>query len=347
MATNRGNRQWRLRAHPEGMPKESDWEFAETAIPEPGEGQITARALWLSVDPYMRGRIAPIQSYARGVLPGEVMGGGGVGVVTRSRHPGFAEGDVVESMGWGWQDYATLGPQGTRKIDPRHGPIRHSLGVLGMPGLTAYFALLDVGQPRPGETVVVSSASGAVGQVVGQIAKLMGCRAVAVAGGKAKLDWCRELGYDAGVDYKSGDLRAALAAATPDGVDVYFDNTAGAIFDAAMERLNLRGRIIQCGTIDIYNRVGEPDIGLRHHRQMLVKRARWQGFLYPDYAHRSEEGLTRLAAWLREGKLRYREDVVDGIENMPRAFLRLLTGENFGKQLVRVAPEPESLARAR
>ena len=336
------NRQWRLRAHPQGMPKETDWELVGTPIPEPGEGEIVARASWLSVDPYMRGRIAPVQSYAKGVLPGEVMAGGGVGAVIRSRHPGFREGDVVESMAWGWQDHATLRAAGTRKVDPALGPIRHALGVLGMPGLTAYFAFLDVGQPRVGDTVVVSSASGAVGQIVGQIAKLMGCRAVAVAGSAAKLAWCRELGYDAGVDYKSGDLRAALAAATPDGIDVYFDNTAGPIFDAVMERINLRARIVQCGTIDTYNRAGEPDVGVRHHRHMLVKRARWQGFLYPDYAHRADEGLARLASWLSEGKLRYREDVVDGLENMPRAFLRLLTGENFGKQLVRVAPESDA-----
>jgi len=163
---------------------------------------------------------------------------------------------------------------------------------------------------------------------------------VAVAGGSAKLQWCRELGYDAGVDYKSGDLRAALAAATPDGVDVYFDNTAGPIFDAVMERINLRARIVQCGTIDTYNRAGQPDTGLRHHRHMLVKRARWQGFLYTDYVHRSEEGLARLSQWIREGKLRYREDIAEGIETMPTAFLRLLTGDNLGKQLVRVAPEP-------
>jgi len=334
------NRQWRLVARPDGLPRAEHWRLETGPVPEPGEGQIVARACWLSVDPYMRGRIAAGPSYARPVEPGEVMQGGGVGVVVASRLAGFKPGDIVESMGWGWQDYATLGAQGTRKVDPALGAMRHALGVLGMPGLTAYFAFLETGSPRVGDTVVVSSAAGAVGQVVGQIAKLMGCRAVAITGGPAKAAWCREIGYDAAVDYKSADLRAALAAATPEGVDVYFDNTAGPIFDAVMERINLRARIVQCGTIDTYNRPGQPDTGLRHHRHMLVKRARWQGFLYTDVAHRAEEGLSRLSVWLRDGRLRYAEDVADGIEAMPAAFLRVLTGANLGKQLVRVAPEP-------
>ena len=334
------NRQWRLRARPDGMPTAETWAFTETPVPEPGDGQVVARACWLSVDPYMRGRISAGPSYARPVEPGEVMQGGGVGVVVASRNPALKPGDIVESMAWGWQDYATLDPRGTRKVDPALGPMRHALGLLGMPGLTAYFAFLDVGAPRVGDVVVVSSASGAVGQVVGQIATLMGCRAVAIAGGAEKTAWCRELGYAAAIDYKAGALREDLAAATPAGVDVYFDNTAGPIFDAVMERINLRARIVQCGTIDTYNRPGQPDVGLRHHRHMLVKRARWQGFLFTDYVHRTDEGLERLAVWLREGRLRYREDVVDGIERMPEALLRVLTGRNLGKQLVRVSPEP-------
>jgi NADPH-dependent curcumin reductase CurA len=338
------NRRWRLKTRPQGMPKESDWELVASPPPSPGEGRLVARACWLSVDPYMRGRVAAVQSYAKGVEPGEVMQGGGVGVVVASRHPAFREGDVVESMGWGWQDYAELAPQAARKVDPTLGPMRHALGVLGMPGLTAYFALLDVGKPRPGDTVVVSSASGAVGQVVGQIAKIAGCRAVAVAGSAAKLAWCRELGFDAGVDHRANDMPAALAAACPAGIDVYFDNTGGPIFDAVMPLIAVGARIVQCGVIATYNRIGEPDIGVRHHRQLLVKRASWTGFLYTDWVHRNAEGLARLAGWIREGRMRYREDVVDGIEAMPRAFLRLLTGENFGKQLVRVAPEPASFA---
>jgi NADPH-dependent curcumin reductase len=334
------NRQWRLKSRPTGMPSVENWEMVETPVPEPGEGQIVARACWLSVDPYMRGRISAGPSYAKPVEPGEVMQGGGVGIVVRSRHPAFQPGDIVESMGWGWQDYATLNPMGTRKVDPALGPMRHAVGLLGMPGLTAYFAFLDVGSPRVGDTVVVSSASGAVGQVVGQIAKLMGCRAVAVAGGPAKLEWCRELGYDAGVDYKHGDLRAQLAEATPEGVDVYFDNTAGPIFDAVMERINLRARIVQCGTIDTYNRAGQPDTGLRHHRHMLVKRARWQGFLYTDYVHRAEEGLVRLSRVAARGQAALPRGHRRGDRGHAEAFLRLLTGDNLGKQLVRVSPEP-------
>ncbi len=334
------NRRWLLRARPQGMPVESDWTLAEGPPPAPREGEILARACWLSVDPYMRGRVAAVQSYARGVEPGEVMAGGGVGVVVESRHPAFAVGDVVESMAWGWQDFAVLPPAAARKVDPALGPMRHALGVLGMPGLTAYFALLEIGRPRPGDTVVVSAASGAVGQVVGQIAKIAGCRAVAVAGSEAKLAWCRELDFDAGVDHRGNDLGAALAAACPGGIDVYFDNTGGPIFDAVMPLLNVGARIVQCGVIATYNRIGEPDIGVRHHRQILVKRASWTGFLYTDWVHRRDEGLARLAGWISEGRVRYREDVVEGIENMPRAFLRVLTGENFGKQLVRVAPEP-------
>jgi NADPH-dependent curcumin reductase CurA len=334
------NRRWQLKTRPVGMPKEADWELVEAPVPQPGEGRLVARACWLSVDPYMRGRVAKIASYAKGVEPGEVMQGGGVGMVVASRHPAFREGDVVESMAWGWQDYAELPPQAARKVDPKLGPMRHALGVLGMPGLTAYFALLDVGKPRAGDTVVVSAASGAVGQVVGQIAKIAGCRAVAVAGGAAKLAWCRELGFDAGVDHRANEMPAALAAACPAGIDVYFDNTGGPIFDAVMPLLTVGARIVQCGVIATYNAIEQPDIGVRHHRHLLVKRATWTGFLYTDWIHRNAEGLARLGTWVREGKIRYREDVVDGIENMPRAFLRLLSGENFGKQLVRVAPEP-------
>ena len=334
------NKQWRLKSRPLAMPELSDWEFAETPVPEPRDGEVVARACWLSVDPYMRGLITAGPSYTKPVEPGEIMQGGGVGVVVRSRAPSLAVGDIVQSMGWGWQTYATLNPAWTRKILPKHGPMRHALGILGMPGLTAYFAFLETGSPRPGDTVVVSSASGAVGQVVGQIAKLMGCRTVAIVGSEEKISWCREIGYDVSVNYKTEDLRTAIADATPDGVDVYFDNAAGPIFDAVIERINLHARIVQCGTIATYNRPGQPDTGLRHHRHILVKRARWQGFLYTDVAHRTEEGIARLGSWLNSGKLRYREDIAEGIEAMPQALLRVLSGANLGKQLVRVSPEP-------
>ncbi|HEX6980528.1 MAG TPA: zinc-binding dehydrogenase, partial [Alphaproteobacteria bacterium] len=331
------NRKFILVRHPEGMPVESDWRLIESPVPEPGDGEMLVRTIWLSVDPYMRGRISPAKGYTKGVQPGEVMVGGGVGVVVRSRRPDFREGDIVESMSFGWQDYPVLKAQGTRKVDPKLGPIRHALGILGMPGLTAYFALLDIGKPKAGETVVVSAAAGAVGQVAGQIAKIKGCRAVGVAGSDAKLAWCRELGFDAGVNHHAADLRGALKEACPDGIDIYFDNTAGPIHDAAMSLINLRARVIVVGTIALARQFEQPDIGPRHLRQILVNRARVEGFLVFDYTDRYDEGLRQLAAWMSEGKLRYREDIVEGLENTPKAFLRLLTGENFGKQLVKVS----------
>lgn len=336
------NRQIVLVRRPDGMPQESDWKLVEGPVPEPGEGEIVARASWLSVDPYMRARLSAARSYARGVEPGEVMQGGGVGAVVRSRHPGFKPGDIVESMAWGWQEYAVLRPAAARKVDPKYGPMRYALGILGMPGLTAYFALFEIGRPRAGETVVVSAASGAVGQVVGQIAKLNGCRTVAVAGDDAKLAFCKkELGYDAGINHRTTkDLGAELKAACPNGIDIYFDNTAGPIADAVMPLTNVRVRVIQCGVIAIANKVGQPDMGLRFHRQFIVSRMRMEGFLVTDYINRYDEGLAWLGRHLREGKLKYREDIVEGLENMPKAFLRLLNGTNFGKQLVKVAPEP-------
>ena len=333
------NRQFLLVRYPEGMPKESDWKLVESPVPEPGDGEMLVRTLWLSVDPYMRGRISPAKSYTKGVAPGELMVGGGVGEVVRSNTPDFKPGDIVESMAFGWQDYPVLKAAGTRKVDPSLGPIRHALGVLGMPGLTAYFALLDVAKPKAGETVVISAASGAVGQVAGQIAKIIGCRAVAVAGSAAKLVFCKELGYDAGVDHHAADLPSALAAACPDGIHIYFDNTGGPIHDAAMGLMRLRGRIVIVGRIALAAKFGQPDIGVRHLGSMLVNRLRMEGFLVFDYVDRYPEGLRQLAAWMKEGKIKYREDIVDGLESTPKAFLRLLTGENFGKQLVRVAAE--------
>jgi len=333
-----GNRQILLASYPEGMPRIGDWRMVEGPVPEPAEGEMLVRTLYLSVDPYMRGRINPGRNYTKGVAPGEVMQGGGVGEVVASRAAGFAPGDVVESMGFGWQDYPLLRAAGTRKVDPALAPVSTALGVLGMPGLTAYFGLESIGRPQPGETVVISAASGAVGQVAGQIARLRGCRTVAVAGSAAKLAWCRDtLGYDAGVDHRAADLPAALAAACPQGIDVYFDNTGGAIHDAVMGLINLRARIIICGTIALAARFGQPDIGPRHLRQILVNRARVEGLLVFDHVDRYPEGLAVLSAWLREGKLVYREDVTEGLENTPAAFIKLLTGENFGKMVVRVS----------
>ena len=331
------NRRWVLSRYPEGMPEESDWNLIETPIRDPDDGEVLIRSLYLSVDPYMRGRISPNKNYTAGVEIGGLMQGGGVGEVVKSGDPDWKPGDIAESRGFGWQEYPILKSRLLRRIDPSIAPIQSAVSYLGMPGLTAYFALLDIGNPQPGETVLVSAASGAVGQIVGQIAKIKGCRAVAVAGSEAKLAWCREIGYAAGINHREAtDLTAEIARACPDGVNVYFDNTAGPIHDAAMANLVLKARIIICGMVSLSGKFGEPDIGPRHHRQLLINRARMEGFLVSDYSDRFEEGIAELAGWYRDGQLKIREDILDGIENMPKAFLRLLSGENFGKQLVKL-----------
>jgi NADPH-dependent curcumin reductase CurA len=331
------NRQWVLASHPDGMPETCNWRLVERPIEQPGPGQLLVRAHYLSVDPYMRGRISQRRNYAAGVQIGEVMTGGGVGEVVASGHPDFAPGDVVESFTFGWQEYAVLGPAGTRRIDPGLGPIHSALSYLGMPGLTAYFAILEVGRARPGETVVVSAAAGAVGQIAGQLAKLAGCRAVAVAGSDAKLAWCRELGYDAGINHRSvNDLAGALGDACPESIDLFLDNTAGPIHDAVMQHLAPRARVVICGQVALADRFDQPDFGPRFFRQIMIARATVQGFLVFDYADRFDLARRRLAGWASAGRLRHREDILDGIEHMPAAFLRLLRGENFGKQLVRL-----------
>jgi NADPH-dependent curcumin reductase CurA len=290
----------------------------------------------------MRGRISPATNYAKGVGIGEVMQGGGVGEVVASNHPMWQPGDIAESMSFGWQQWSVLTPNlpgaaGTNKIDPAFGPVQSSLSWLGMPGLTAYFGLLELGRPRPGDTVVVSAASGAVGQLVGQIAKLSGCRAVAVAGSDEKLSWCRELGYDEGINYRTADdLTAAVRTACPDGVDVYFDNTGGPIQDAAMRNLAVGARVIICGRISQAGQFGKPEIGERLLGNLIITRASIHGLLVMDWWHRRDEALKRLSAWEGAGRLKFKEDVLDGIESMPDAFLRLLDGRNFGKQLVRL-----------
>lgn len=336
------NRRWLLAKYPEGIPSLDTWRMEAVPVPNPGPGQIVVRAKWLSVDPYMRFRMSPAKSYAKGVEIGEVMHGGGVGEVVASNHPAWKPGDVAESMNFGWQEWSVLtpdvpGPAGVNKINPSLAPIESSLSWLGMPGMTAYFGLLDVGRPRPGDTVVVSAASGAVGQLVGQIAKLNGCTAVAIAGNDDKLAWCRELGFDAGINYKTaGDLTAAVREACPGGVDVFFDNTAGPIHDAVMRNLGTGARVVICGRVAMAGQLGRPDIGERFMGQLIATRAIVQGFLVFDWWHRRDEALERLAAWQRDGRIRFREDVLEGIERMPEAFLRLLDGRNFGKQLVKV-----------
>ncbi|HUA55805.1 MAG TPA: NADP-dependent oxidoreductase [Candidatus Sulfotelmatobacter sp.] len=335
---NQINRRITLASRPDGYPGEANFKLVEAPVPSPGPGQVLVRALYLSLDPYMRGRMSDAKSYAAPVPIGGVMEGAIVGRVIASENPKFPVGTMVEGR-LGWQDYGLSDGRNIRAVDPKAGPLSYSLGVLGMPGLTAYFGLLDVCRPHAGDTVVVSAASGAVGQVVGQIAKIMDCRVVGIAGGAQKVDYVtRELGFDAGIDYKSGDLAAGLAKACPDGVDCYFDNVGGKVSDAVFANLAYRARIAICGQIALYN-VDTPEPGTRNLRFMLVNRAVMEGFLVSDFTDRWPMGLKRLSRWVREGRIKYREDVVQGLENAPKAFLRLFDGSNFGKLVVKIADE--------
>ncbi len=334
------NRQWLLANRPAETPSESDFEMVESPVPAPDDGEFVARALFLSVDPYMRGRMRDVKSYAPPALLGEVMGGGVVSQVIASKNAAFADGDIVQGN-FGWQEYATSDGSDVRSVDASLAPISTAVGVLGMPGMTAYFGLLEVGRPVAGETVVVSAASGAVGSVVGQVAKINGCRAIGIAGGAQKCAYLTDiLGFDGAVDYKATpDLQAALKDTCRDGIDVYFDNVGGATLDTVLSLINLHARIAICGMISEYN-LAEPELAPRPTRALLVNRARMQGLLVHDWADRRAEGIAQMAAWINEGKLLYKEDVIEGIENMPAAFLRLLRGENFGKQLVK-AGDPD------
>ena len=330
------NRRWLLASRPAGEPRVDNFTLDEAPVPAPGDGEALVRSHYLSLDPYMRGRMRDAKSYVPPVALGAVMTGGVVGEVVESRDPSLAAGDIVEGL-LGWQEYGVLPANQLRRVDPELAPISTAVGILGMPGITAYFGLLEIGQPQAGETVVVSAASGAVGGVVGQIAKIKGCRTVGIVGGPAKADYIQaELGYDAAVDYKAGDrIGRAVAAACPDGVDVYFDNVGGRVSDAVLPRINLHARIPVCGQISQYN-LEKPEMGPRLTGLLLVNRARMEGFIVFDFIKRYPEALSELAGWLKAGDLAYREDIIDGFENMPAALIRLLRGENFGKQLVRV-----------
>jgi NADPH-dependent curcumin reductase CurA len=335
----RTNRQVRLRSRPSGIPEAEHFEIVEVPLPDLSDGQVLVRNIYLSVEPAMRGWVSAVANYSEPVALGAVMRSLAVGRVEGSRHPDFHPGDYVTGM-FGWQDYAAVdGKTIQRKVVEMGMPISTSLGVLGLNGLTAYFALLDVGQPKPGETVVVSTAAGAVGSCVGQIARIKGCRTAGIAGGPDKVLICHEeFRYDAAVDYKADDFEPAFDAACPRGVDVYFDNTAGRISDAVMRRLNVGARVVICGTASIASWDPIPE-GPRVERQLLVKRARMQGFLIFDYAPRFPDALRELEGWVRAGQIRYREDILDGIEHAPGSIAGLYRGENLGKRLIRIATE--------
>ncbi len=331
------NRQITLAARPVGYPKESDFALVENPIPTPGAGEMLVRIIYLSLDPYMRGRMNEGKSYAPPLQIGDVMVGGTVGKVLQSNVPGFTKGDIVEGM-LGWQEYAVSDGKGLRKIDPQVAPISTALGVLGMPGLTAYFGMLEIANPQPGETVVVSGGAGAVGSAAGQIAKIRGCRVVGIAGSDAKINYMvRELGFNAAFNYRSVEnYYEVLNEICPDGIDVYFDNVGGAITDAVFRLLRTRGRVAVCGQIALYN-LEKPDQGPRPLPYLLVKQARAEGFLVFQFVERFGEALKQLTEWLKAGRLKYREDIVDGIGNAPSAFTAMLQGRNMGKQLVKLA----------
>jgi NADPH:quinone reductase len=329
------NRQFKLAARPVGMPKESDFSLVEAPMPAPREDQVLVKTAYLSVDPYMRGRITGVKSYADPVNIGDVMVGGTVGRVVESKSPNFAAGDYVSGQ-WGWQENAVADAKTLRKLDPKVAPVSTALGVLGMPGMTAYFGLLDICNPKPGETVVVSGAAGAVGSLVGQIAKIKGCRAVGIAGTDDKVEWLtKEIGFDGAFNYKTTDNYVAkLKELCPSGIDCYFDNVGGSITDAVFPLMSLFGRVSVCGQISQYN-LEKPEPGPRVLPFVLVKQLKVEGFIVTRFMARWAEGITQMAMWLKEGKLKYREDIVEGFENTSKAFIGLLQGDNTGKMLVK------------
>lgn len=338
MSSDAINHQVRLAARPVGLPKRSDWQFTETPMPKPGDREVLVRTLYLSLDPAMRGWMNEGRSYIPPVGIGEVMRAGGIGRVVASNHPDFAVGDHVNGT-LGIQDYAVLEGARLTKVEPKLAPLPVFLNTLGMPGMTAYFGLLDVGQPKPGDTVVVSGAAGAVGASVGQIAKIKGCRAVGIAGGAAK---CRylvdELGFDAAIDYKAEDVREGLRTHCPKGVNVYFDNVGGDILDIVLTRLTLHARVVICGAISQYNNT-TPVKAPSNYLSLLVNRARMEGMVVFDYADRFPQARRDIAAWIATGKLKSREDVVEGLQTFPETLLKLFNGENFGKLVLKVADD--------
>ena len=337
------NREFRLAARPVGLIKPSDFQLAETPIPEPGPGQALVRTLFLSLDPTNRVWMNDRDGYLPPVELGAVMRGGGLGQVVRSNNPAFPEGSLVQGA-VGWRDYLLIGAGTGAALSPVPAglgvPLPVLLGALGITGLTAYFGLTELGKPQPGETVVVSAAAGATGSVVGQIAKILGCRAVGIAGSDDKCAWLvNELGFDAAVNYKKEGWKKQLTAACPKGIDVVFENVGGEIFDAALARINLRARVVLCGLIASYN-ANEPVPGPYNFGNLLIKRAQLQGFIILDYAPRFPEGVQQLAQWFRAGRLQHRDTIVEGLEAAPVAINRLFDGSTTGKLLIRVAEPP-------
>lgn len=333
------NRRIVLASRPNGAPQLSDFRLEQSAVPQLEDGEVLLRTLWLSLDPYMRGRMSAARSYAKPVSVGDTMVGGTVNEVVASKHPQFAPGDVV--LGYaGWQDYAASKGAELRKLDPKAAPISTALGVLGMPGMTAYTGLLTIGQPKAGETVVVAAATGPVGSLVGQIAKIKGCRAVGIAGGPDKCRYLTsELGFDAAIDHRSSRFADDLREACPRGIDIYFENVGGAVWDAVAPLLNDFARVPVCGLIAQYNMTElppGPDRTAQLFRQILTKRLTLRGFIVWDFGNQAEAFARDVSGWLRDGKIKYKEDVVEGLQNAPQALIGLLEGRNFGKLLVHV-----------
>ena len=332
------NRQITLAARPQGLPKETDFKLVESPVPVIQDGEFLVKTNYVSVDPYMRGRMNEGKTYTDGIPLGAVFGGGTVGTVVESKRNGVKVGDVIAGA-WRWQEYAVVTPQTEEinRIDPSLAPISTALGILGMPGMTAYFGLLAITDPQPGETVVVSGAAGAVGSAVGQIAKIKGCRVVGIAGSRDKVDYVtHDLGFDAAFNYKDvDDYFAKLKELCPNGIDVYFDNVGGPITDAAFRLINTHARISVCGQISQYN-LEKPEMGPRQLSLLVSRQAKAEGFLAFQFSDRYPEAKAEMAGWIKEGRLKYRENIIEGIENTPKAFIGMLQGENIGKQLVRI-----------
>ena len=329
------NKKWILNKRPIGYPKEDDFKLIESSVDKLDEGEILIESHYLSLDPYMRGRMNDSKSYAPSIKLGGIITGEVVGKVVQSKSKLFNEGDYATAH-IGWQKYGKIDGASARKIDPELAPISTSLGILGMPGLTAYFGFLDVCSPKPGDTVVVSAASGAVGAIVGQIAKIMGCKVIGIAGSDVKTDYCLyELGFDIVINYKTDNILTKISEYAPSGVDIYFDNVGGEISDNVISNLSIGARIAICGQISLYN-LEENEKGDRVGSTLLINQASMTGFLVFQFKSRYQEGLSKLSQWLLDEKIKYKEDIVSGIENAPDTFIGMMKGKNFGKLLIKI-----------